>query len=223
MRIFIKKIFNLIIDLIFPPNKEELEIRKLSPQSFKEKVKRAKKPEFYFINAVIAYKDRLAKELIWQIKYKKNKYAIEIAGFILYQWINENIKDDCILIPIPISKRRRKERGYNQCELIIDEIIRLNEKDEIKKIKLEKNYNLLIREKNLSKQTFKNKKERLKANDIFKINKESSNNDFLKDNFLNKKIIIIDDVTTTGNTLKEAYSVMLKTQYRNIIVIALAH
>ena len=46
------------------------------------------------------------------------------------------------LIPIPISNKRRKERGYNQCELIINEL---------KNYK--KDFSLLIRSKHIEKQT----------------------------------------------------------------------
>ncbi len=203
-------IFQLLIDFIFPPNKEELRIRWLSPQSFSKEVAVAPKPELPFISSIFAYKDPLVRELIWQIKYKKNKRAIKCAGFALYNWLqDQNIKDG-ILIPIPISRKRRKERGFNQCELLIDEIMTLDILE-----RFIKNYHLLIRSKNIDKQTLKNRDERIEnTKNIFRVTEKSSNN---------AKIIIIDDVSTTGSTLKEARDALIMAGYVEVLTLSLAH
>ena len=145
MRIYISKIFQEIIDFIFPPKKEEIILRALSWQSFLQKVKTAEKLEFPYIHSLLSYKDPLVKELIWQIKYRKNKNAVTIASHILYDWLCRNNYKNSTLIPIPISKKRRKERGFNQTELIIDEIIKLDKENYFIK-----DYKILTREKDLS-------------------------------------------------------------------------
>ncbi len=206
----VKNIIENIVDFVFPPNKEELKIREISKEYFLDIVKSAQKSEFPFIYPLFAYRDPLVRELIWQIKYKKNKKAIAIAGFALYSYLYKHNYKDCILIPIPISKERRKERGYNQTELIIDEIIKLDIEN-----RFIKNYEILIREKNLDRQTLKNRKERLEAQGIFRANKV--------EDLLNKKMIIIDDVTTTGNTAKEAREAMLKVGFMDVQVVTLGH
>ncbi len=199
----------LLIDFLFPPNQEELRIRSLSPESFEREAPLAPKAEFPFINSVFAYKNPIVKELIWQIKYKKNKHAVKIAGFALHDWLYKNNMTG-ILIPIPISKKRRKERGFNQCQLLIDEIIRLDVEG-----KFIKNYDLLIRPKNIDKQTLKNREERIEnSKNIFEVTEKLTSQ---------QKIIIIDDVSTTGSTLKEAHDALIKAGYANVYSLTVAH
>jgi len=214
MRILIRTLLINIADFIFPPKKEEIIIRNISPEDFYNSVKKSGIPEFNFIYSIFAYKDPLVRELIWQIKYRKNKHAIDIAGHVLYDYLYRNNFINCILIPIPISRKRRKERGYNQTELIVDEIMKLDMEN-----RFIKNYKILSREKDLSRQTLKNRKERLEAKDIFK----AKDNNFLENNLQNKKIIIIDDVTTTGNTAREARDTMLKVGFIDVLVVTLGH
>ncbi len=205
-----QNIFNYIIDFIFPPKPEEIELRNISSEELLENAPRSTKTEFPFISSIFSYKNPIIREMIWQIKYKKNKHALRCAGYALYNELVKLNLDKIILIPIPISKKRRKERGYNQAELIIDEIIKLDCKNVFIK-----DFNILIRQKDIEKQTFKNRDERIgNAKNIFKVSK------LLK---TNQKIIIIDDVTTTGSTLKEARDELLLNDYRNVECLTIAH
>ena len=195
-----------IIDFLFPPSPEEIKLRAISPEDFLKNAPRASLTEFPFIKSIFSYKDPLVKELVWQIKYKKNRKAVEIASYTLFH----NLKEPVLLVPIPISKKRRKERGYNQCELLIDEIMRLDSENRFKK-----DYELLIRSKHIEKQTHKGRNERLEnTKNIFEVTKKEN---------LNQKIIIVDDVSTTGSTLKEAREELLKVGYLNVTGLTVAH
>lgn len=203
------RLFQHIIDFIFPPSAEELKIRSIDGAWLLKNAEKARKAEFSFINPIFSYQESLIKELIWQIKYKKNMHAIRCAGYVLYCELNKNYKE-ARLIPIPISKNRRRERGYNQCELIINEIIRLDSEK-----KFLADFELLIREKDIEKQTHKNRSERISnIKHIFKVTKRNN---------LDRKIIIIDDVTTTGSTLKEARDELLKVGYTDVSALSIAH
>lgn len=193
-----------LIDFLFPPSKEELLLRALSPVEFFGKVEKVGG------NTLFSYKDPLVKELVWQIKYKKNRHAIRCAAYAIYTELNKETKP-VVLIPIPISKKRRKERGYNQCELIINEVLKIDTKN-----KISKNFNILIRTKHIEKQTFKNRNERIKnIKDIFQV---------LDDNLsFDSRIILVDDVITTGSTLREARNVLINKGYTDVRIMALAH
>lgn len=203
------KFLNYFIDFIFPPSTEEMKLRNLSPISFLEISPKANPTEFPFIYSIFSYKDPLVRELIWQIKYKKNNHAVKCAAYALYSDIIKK-KGPVTLIPIPISNKRRKERGYNQCEIIIDEIMKLDESGF-----LNKDYNLLVRSKHIDKQTFKNRNERIEnTKSIFEIIKKDS---------IKAKIMIIDDVSTTGSTLKEAREALLKAGFTEVEALTVAH
>lgn len=133
-----------------------------------------------------------------------------MGGKALYDFLlNYNYKK-IILIPIPISNKRFRERGYNQCEILIDEIIK-NDKDSI----FIKNTSLLKRSIHRKRQTLKNRKQRIiESQNIFSI---TPNKDLL-----NEKIIIIDDVVTTGSTTKQAYDLFINKGYKDVEVLSLA-
>lgn len=200
---------NTILDFIFPPSELELKLRLISKSELLNTGPFSKKTEFSFITSVFSYGNALIKELIWQIKYKKNRHAIECAGYALHQTLPK-LYNSATLIPIPISKRRRNERGFNQSELIIDEIIRLDNDN-----KYIANYDLLIRAKNIDRQTFKNRDERFEnTKNIFEVIGEIDRT---------TKIVIIDDVTTTGSTLNEARNELLKHGFTDVKALTVAH
>lgn len=198
--------FTFIIDLIFPPRETALELRALSPAILFQKLPRASTPPHPFITSIFAYKNPLVKELIWSMKYKKDKHAIRLGGYALYERLKGS---DASLIPIPISNKRRKERGYNQCELLIDEIIELD-----KEKKFEKRFDILKRNKHTDRQTLKNREERLgSAENIF---------DAIAIH-LENPIVIIDDVATTGSTLLHAREALLRAGHTDVRAMTLAH
>lgn len=209
-----KKVLIHILDFIFPPKAEEIALRNISPEKLIEMSPKALVNEFPYIYSLFSYKNPLIRELIWQIKYKKNKHALQCAAFALYKELfnRSSLTNNEVmtLLPIPISTQRRKERGYNQVELLIDEIIKLD----LDK-KFSKDFETLARIKNIDKQTFKNRNERLTNTEhIFKVIKPVQEN---------QKIILIDDVSTTGSTLKEARSELLLSGYNDVECLTIAH
>ena len=99
------------------------------------------------------------------------------------------LKNYDIIIPVPIHYRRKIKRGYNQSALIAKEI--------------SKNYNsikyindVLLKQKNNKPQSTKNKKER---------EKNVIGAYYIKNEYkiYNKKILLLDDIYTTGSTVNE--------------------
>lgn len=112
-----------------------------------------------------------------------------------------------IIIPVPIHKKRYKERGYNQSELLASEIAKtLN-------ISIEKR--VLIKNVNNTPQSKLSKIERKNnANGVYKI----INAQKIK----NKKIIIIDDIYTTGSTANECSKLLKQAGASEIAVFTIA-
>ena len=95
------------------------------------------------------------------------------------------IKSYDIIIPVPIHKIRKRKRGYNQSELISKLLA--------SKTKLEFSTNVLVKYKNNNPQSTLDKKARKEnTKDVYKlVNKEKIHN---------KKVLIFDDIYTTGST-----------------------
>ena len=111
------------------------------------------------------------------------------------------------IIPVPISKQRRKERGYNQSELIAKELSKyLQGKYEEK---------ILIKTKNIIAQSKLNKEQRQKnIKDAYKL--------FEKEKVKNKKVLLIDDIYTTGNTVNECCKTICNSNVKKIDVLTIA-
>ncbi len=199
----------ILLDFIFPPSKETLELRALSPEKMKEVLPKAPPPPLPFITSLFAYKSVLVAELIKEIKNRKNKHIMRSAGYALYKALLGRPQEKIILIPIPISKKRRRERGYNQCELLIDEILKLDTVG-----KFEKRFDLLVRARHSEDQKLKSREERLsESQEIFTATKEN----------ISGPLVLIDDVATTGSTLNSAREALLKAGYADVSALTVAH
>ena len=107
----------------------------------------------------------------------------------------EKLKIYDIIIIVPISNERKKERGYNQSELIARQIALLLDVPVID--------NILYKFKNTVPQSTLNKAQREEnAKDSYK----AKNCYKIKD----KKILLFDDIYTTGSTVNECAKVLVK-------------
>ena len=138
-------------------------------------------------------KYRLAVQ-VWQEFYRIIKpEAIEKLGFY------KKLSSDFIIQPIPLTKNKYNERGFNQAKIIslfFQKFIKFPIVD------------LLVRKKEILAQAqIKNKKERyLNIKGAFAIN--SNGRDVI--DHVSTNIILIDDVVTSGSTVKEAARVLKK-------------
>ncbi len=219
MLIKLKKLLNSLIDLILPKNLATLEIENMSCLDMLNNIEIANEIKNNKYKALFQYKNMFCRKAIWEIKYNKNYKILNKFSNLLYEYILENITDDMIftnfnnplLIPIPMHKNNLNERGYNQSELIVKEIIKIDQN---------KNFNIsltsLIKTKVTPHQSkLKNKNERLKnLKDCFAVT-----NDLVK----NRNIILIDDVITTGTTMNEAAKVLKNAGAKKVIGFSLAH
>jgi competence protein ComFC len=166
------------------------------------------------------YRNPTVKNSIHLLKYKGRKKIADIFAEVLYGRILEELADmilldnfnESILIPIPLSRARLGERGFNQALLICK---KLTELDKGENFKLESN--VLIKPKDTVHQAhIQNRSERLK-NIIGSFAIKNS------EKIKNKNIILIDDVTTTGATLAEAKKVLKQSGAKKIIAFTIAH
>lgn len=149
------------------------------------------------------------RKLIIDYKFNEKPYLYKtIVNFLLK---NEKffkiLKSYDTIVPVPISKKRMKQRGYNQSELIAKEIAR--------NLKIEYNKKSLIKTKDIIEQSKLKKDEREKnIRGVY----ELKNSKLLE----NKKILLIDDVYTTGSTVNECCKNLNSLNIKNVHVLTLA-
>ena len=152
----------------------------------------------------------IIRQRILDYKFKEKSYLHRsFAEMILNKKENiEFIKKYEILIPVPIHKERKNIRGYNQSELIAKDLAH-----EIKDIKLEKN--IIIKTKNIVAQSTLNKEERENnIKDVYKIKNAEK--------ISNKKILLLDDIYTTGSTVNECSKILKEAGCKEIGVMTIA-
>jgi competence protein ComFC len=212
--LLITAIYRTVVDALFPLSAAELELFQLSPEEAWDTLTKAPAVPVEDATAIFAYKDERVSKLVWNIKYKKSETAARIGGYALFKKLSEmNLPGGSVITPMPITKRRRKERGFNQCELLVNEVARL---DTEKKFMIEAH--ILIRSHHSSRQTLKGREERLEsAKGIFSVNSG------LAAKYKDRRIIVIDDVITTGSTITEAIHTLKAAGLQDVYGLSVAH
>lgn len=146
------------------------------------------------------------------IKYKFGEQNYRYKAFANFMIKDKKIcgflKKYDIIIPVPISKKRMKQRGYNQSELIIKECAKLD-----KNIKV--CTNILYKVKNTKPQSSLNKEQR-------RINLKGAYKLKNSETIINKKVLLFDDIYTTGSTLEECAKVLKQAGAYEVSVLTFA-
>jgi ComF family protein len=161
------------------------------------------------------YSHPILKKMILSFKYEPfaKELAKDLANLVKIHFLLLNKKfdfSDFIFLPVPLSKRRLKWRGFNHAGEIAKEL------SEFFGAKILED--VLIKVKETKPQVNlpeKERKENLKG--VFKV----KNPDLI----FGQKIVLVDDVFTTGTTLSEAGKVLKETGTKKVIgmVIAIAN
>ena len=146
-------------------------------------------------------------ELDYKFNEKSYIYLTFVNFLLKNKKIFENIKNYDTIIPVPISKKRQKERGYNQSLLIAKKIA--------EQTNLQLINNCLVKTKNIIEQSKLNKEER--SHNIQNVY-ELKNVHLIQ----NKKILLVDDIYTTGSTVNECSKTLNQGNPEKIGVITLA-
>ena len=167
-----------------------------------------KKKRHKFVQGKSLYEYKSAAAIIYRFKYGKRQEYAEFLGRDMaehFVWDMKKWKAEA-LVPVPIHKTRKRQRGYNQAELLANEISRCTG------IPVEKD--LLVRCKKTIPQKLLRDAER--QNNLKKAFKMGRNDVKLS------TIIIIDDIYTTGSTVNEMADVLEKMGIDKIYVLTLA-
>lgn len=155
------------------------------------------------------HKGNRVQQLMHRFKYKGKKEIGELIGSLYgNELLKSNFFSDAdVIIPVPLHPEKQKKRGYNQSECFANGLsVALN---------IPSQTNILTRAFASSTQTKKNRFERWKnVETIFKIQNVES--------ILNKHIVLVDDVITTGATVEACANTLMKASPKKISFLALA-
>lgn len=202
------KIFSRILDVLFPPRVTQLKVRSATKQVVREKYI----PQtIHHTTCLSSYHDPLIKALITENKYYGCTAASKHLALLLELWLTTQT-EAVVLLPIPLSAKRESERGYNQVTIILEAVV------------LPKNVcidtTLIKRNRHTSTQTSLNKEKRLiNLNGAFTSTREKVLS------YEHCTLVLIDDVLTTGATMKAAHATLAPHLHKTSILtcLTLAH
>lgn len=195
-----------ILDILFPPRKEERSVRTLTPAVVQSLYLPQRHAGWH---ALAAFSTPAIRALIHEAKYHNNPQAHGLLAELVKLFLeHEPSRAHARWVPIPLSPTRERARGYNQVHAVLAApplrgSILLTP-------------HLLVRTRDTRSQTELKRAERL----------SNMHEAFLcphPELVQGTDIIIVDDVVTTGATLRAAAAALSAAHPRSITLLALAH
>ena len=212
------KIIENILNLIYPPvcgfcgkicnkylcKKCEIKIKKHQIVS----IRKINSAYFEEMLCIFKYEDIIRNILIkYKFQNKAYLYKTFAKNILKNKKICGFLKNYDIIIPVPISKKRNRQRGYNQSDLIAKEISKYTN--------LKYENKCIIKQKDTIEQSKLDKEQR-------KINVKNAYRIMDKEKIVNKKVILLDDIYTTGNTVNECAKMLKQAGANNIGILTIA-
>lgn len=151
----------------------------------------------------------IIREKILQYKFDNKAYLYNTISefFINNKKLYRFLKKYDIITAVPISKSRKRARGYNQSELIARKLAKTMH------INFEKDF--LIKIKNNNPQSSLDRVQRFEnVKNVYKIQNEQK--------IKNSKIILFDDIYTTGATVNECAKLLKMSGAKSIGILTIA-
>lgn len=151
----------------------------------------------------------IVKNLIHNLKYKNQEHISEFLGNWYGQIIKENnhLPKIDYVIPVPLHKKKLKKRGYNQTALFAKQLAYHINSEYLDKV--------LIKTANTRTQTKKSRLARWYDNRSLYTVTDSTV-------LLNKTILLVDDVITTGATMELCAEALLKIEGSIVYITSMA-
>mgnify|MGYP001106412008 CR=1 FL=1 len=148
---------------------------------------------FVYASAIYYFtKQSILQSIIFQLKYKhQSNLGIELGELMGKKLSQSKLYEDVdVLIPLPLHPKKMRQRGYNQAQVLCEGIQTFWNKPIIN--------NAVIRQHNTKTQTKKDRTHRWQnMESVFIMNNEAL--------IINKHILLIDDVITTGASIEAFY------------------
>lgn len=215
-RIYLEK----ILDSVFPKQARVLKLEEKALGGMLQDLPLAEETPLSYTSALFSYKDGDVRELVWQIKYKQNYILTKAVAKLLFDFILDDLQDlyffenheRVLIIPVPATKKRMHERGVNQAVRLVQEIL-LQDSEKM----LESSTDCVSKIKDTVSQTkTRSKRERLSnLVDAFRVTNP--------ERVRGENIIIIDDVITTGSTIKELTKILKNAGAKSVRAYTIAH
>ena len=201
-----RKLLTGMINQVFPPRPSEIVVRDTSARTLSSLYSPGQFATHIYLSS---YQSPVIQAAIVENKFHCNRLATSHLATLLTMWARNQILET-LYLPIPLSRTRERKRGHNQVYSILQAC----------DPKLAVDSRVLSRVIDTKPQTSLSQPERqTNMAGAFRFN--------ITDIDLNQfqQIVLVDDVTTTGSTLREAQQVVASSvpSHLKITCLAIAH
>lgn len=198
--------YKQLLALIFPPSSDELLVQGAKPQLFSSVTLR-RRGDTYFL---LPFAEPTVRAAIHLAKFHHHPLALKLLAAALESALAQLPFPDPLIIPIPLSRVRYKERGYNQVVEIIRSLPRPRRPDWSERV--------LRRSLNRPPQSGLSRAERRQnMRGVYALAGGA------RERVRGRHLILLDDVTTSGATLAAAKATLQDLPYASLTCLALAH
>ncbi|MCA9363666.1 ComF family protein [Candidatus Kaiserbacteria bacterium] len=200
-------LFTKLFDILFPPSPELRIVRATTAAAVCVQCRPMYEDGIY---ALTHFKDGTMRALIHEAKFHHNAHALALLGTLFAHGLTHLPLPDAnfLILPIPLSPARKRERGYNQVAEVLHAAARERS--------LAIDAHTLVRTRHTKPQTELSREERLhNMKDAFAVR--------TPERIAGAHIIVVDDVYTTGATLRAAKAALLPHTPASVTCLALAH
>lgn len=157
--------------------------------------------------SLFAYDGRV-RDALHEYKYGN---AMHLARFFAKELADvvESMDETDIIIPVPLGRKRQASRGFNQSALVARRVAKI--------LGIKSGLNVLERLCDVPPQVGLSRKERIQnVKGIFEITGKG------RKSIEEKRVLLIDDVMTTGATLNECSRMLVKAEAKRVSVLTIA-
>lgn len=171
-----------------------------------KKKKRGDEDTFFQGKSLLLYKG-VVKQTMYRFKYSnKREYGTFFAELAMEQWGEWLFRCEIdAIVPVPMFRRKKRMRGYNQAEVFGRELA--------KYLRVPMDRNVVIRKKDTRPMK--------ELNDIERENNLRNAFQIARNIVKYKKILLVDDIYTTGSTADEVSRVLLEAGVEKIYFLSI--
>lgn len=161
---------------------------------------------FKLARSVFEYDENMVN-IIHNLKFNNKQYLSKPLSNLLFDFYKhcDELEDTDIIVPVPLFASKRKKRGYNQSELLLESF----------KVTGKVHFDIVSKVKETQSQRTKNAKDRFE-------NMKNCFNIVKPELIKNKNVLIVDDVFTTGATCNSLAKTLLKKGAKQVKCLTLA-
>ncbi len=166
------------------------------------------------MGVVSSYENQIIKKLIFAFKYQSIISVQTPLSFLIKKFLDSSCffkdldKEKTVVIPVPLHKIKRRQRRFNQAELLA------------KKVAID--FSFSYSEKAVIKIKNNPPQAKIKHPEARKENIKNTFKVIRKEEIKNKIVILVDDVYTTGATMEEIANILKDAGAKKIIGLVLA-